>query len=197
MSRKKKFSITASEAMERADVLFSKGEVDAGDEYLKMVTSGGKGNAQVLFDYALSVEDEKPYAAIKYYIKAVELDSKHAEACYGLGRCYGRVGELDKAIEYFKKAVKHAPEDAKAYCGLGLALSHKGEHKKALAKMKKAISLEPEDGVDYRVYAMILGNKGDLKRALAQYRHSESIHMNPQVEYEIEKLKALIEDNGG
>ncbi|MFH1788419.1 MAG: tetratricopeptide repeat protein [Candidatus Altiarchaeota archaeon] len=194
---KKKLDISAEEAMERADVLFSQGEVEAGNEYLGMVISGGKKNAEVLFDFAVDVEDEKPYAAIKYYSKAIELEPKHSEACYGLGRCYGRVGELDKAIECFKKAIKHAPKDAKAYCGLGLALSHKGEHKQALAKMKKAIELEPDDSVDYQVYAMILSNKGDLKGALRQYRHSESIDKNLQVEYEIAKIKALIEDNGG
>ena len=198
MTRKNpELKITAEEALKRADILFARGDEAEAREYYRMVSTGGRKNADVFFRYAVAIEDEKHEAAVKYYLQALKLDPAHAEACYGAGRMYGRRGDLDKAIRYFRKAIKLNPKDAKSYCGVGLALSQKGKHWEALKNIKKALSLEPEDSVDYHVYAMILENNGDLKGALKQYRHSAAIAKNLQVEYEIEKLKAMVEDEGG
>ena len=194
MTKKVKLDISATEALERADILLDQGEEDAGEQYLKMVVEGGKKNAEVLFEYAVAVEDQRQYNAVRFYKEALKLDPKHAEAHYGLGRRFGCLGNLDEAIKHFKKAIKIAPEDAKAYCGLGLALSKQGKQKKALKNIRKALKLEPEDSVDYRVYAMICENLGDKKEALKQLRKSERMKKDVQVEYEIAKLKALVED---
>jgi tetratricopeptide (TPR) repeat protein len=197
MKKDSELKITAEEALRRADILFERGDEAEARAYYRMVSTGGRKNAEVFFRYAVEIEDERHDAAIKYYLQALKLDPAHSEACYGAGRMFGRTGDLEKAILYFRKAIKLAPKDAKSYCGLGLALSQKGKHREALKNIKKALSLEPEDSIDYRIYAMILENKGDLEGALKQYRKSETLERNPQVAYEIEKLKVIVEDEGG
>lgn len=48
-----------------------------------------------------------------YYLKAIEKNSKNAEAYYGLGMSYKKRGLYEKAIEAFKAFIKLAPDDQK------------------------------------------------------------------------------------
>ncbi len=48
-----------------------------------------------------------------YYLKAIEKNSKNAEAYYGLGMSYKKRAIYDKAIDAFEEFIKRAPGDQK------------------------------------------------------------------------------------
>ena len=89
------------------------------------------------------------------YDKAIELDSKYAEAYYGKGQLYTQEGENDKAIQSYDKAIQLKPNYAEAYFGKGHIFNYNGETDQAIQAYDKAIELKPD-------YAEAYYEKGSL-----------------------------------
>src|SRR5262249_32640448 len=81
--------------------------------------------------------------AIVYFLKAIEIDPKSANAHSNLGAllCDDK-RDYDGAIAWFHKAIDIDPRYADAHSNLGTALRFKGQLDEAIASYKKAIDLD-------------------------------------------------------
>ena len=91
--------------------------------------------------------------AIKYFKKAVELDSNYYEALNNLGNAYMCLGNFNEAINIYEKVLALKPEYAAGYNNLASAQNDLGEfekaivnYDKALACFKKALKISIETG---------------------------------------------------
>ena len=83
------------------------------------------------------------------FSRAVELNSRNANAYYNLGVCYAILNDEKKAIENFDKAVELVPMDARRYRIRGTAYWMLGDYAQAIANMTKAIELNPNEKMAY------------------------------------------------
>jgi len=79
-------------------------------------------------------------SAIRWLEKAVELDSRNAEAWYFLGRAYYTRSRISEAKTAFEKALQLNPKDAKAENNLGLVFESEARPTEAIAAYKQAIA---------------------------------------------------------
>ncbi|UCH20541.1 MAG: tetratricopeptide repeat protein [Deltaproteobacteria bacterium] len=89
---------------------------------------------------------KKEYAlAEKYFLKALETESRFVEPLVELGRTYMAVGRDSEAIAALKSAVDQYPEFARAYFYLAEVRRMSGDYRKALEAYNKVIELVPNE----------------------------------------------------
>lgn len=72
-------------------------------------------NAVLIFKYAFSLERfNKPEEAVKYYIRAAELEPGMAQAYFGQGDIYNSLKEYRKAIAAYNKGLEIDPTNVRA-----------------------------------------------------------------------------------
>jgi tetratricopeptide (TPR) repeat protein len=80
-----------------------------------------------LYDEAIDAyADDKFDEAIELYKKALDIDSKYADAIHGMIMCYQAKGDLDTAIELTKKYIAQEPDDILAHTNLSMFYQKKG-----------------------------------------------------------------------
>jgi tetratricopeptide (TPR) repeat protein len=135
--------------------------------------------ALAFYNSGLAWYDKKDYdKAITDYTKAIEIDSKYADAYYYRGAAWHDKGNLDKAITDYTKAIAINPKDTDAYYYRGRAWYGKGDLDKAIADYTKTIELKPKytDAYYYRGLAWEL--KGNHDKAIADF--TTAIQLNPK-----------------
>ncbi|HET6401911.1 MAG TPA: TIR domain-containing protein [Candidatus Kapabacteria bacterium] len=95
--------------------------------------------------------------AIELFKKAIELDTRYANAYAGMSEVYSMLFEferkpehLSKSAEASLKALMYDPSSAEAYAALGLTHYYQGNPEEAEAACHKAIELDPQLFVGYR-----------------------------------------------
>jgi len=88
-----------------------------------------------------------PVKAIKYYLKALEIDNKFSNALNHLGYCYSYIGEHNKAIDSFEK-YRVLDQSANSFDSLGDGYFYSGDYINAEA-MKIAAVKKDENGVPW------------------------------------------------
>ena len=84
--------------------------------------------------------------AVKYFTKALGLDSDYAKVYTGRGDAYSRLpGKNSKAIEDFTKALKLNSKYTRAYCKRGDVYYLQKEYVKAINDYTKALELNPKN----------------------------------------------------
>jgi adenylate cyclase len=104
------------------------------------------GCARAFFYRALyGMEEADKERALIAAQKAVELDSKDAEAHVTLSRIYNIKREHEAAISEARMAIELNPSLADAYHLLGSAMLHSGKAQDAVPQLQTAIQLSPHD----------------------------------------------------
>ena len=85
-----------------------------------------------------------PEEAIPYLKRAVEVNSKFADAYYNLGAAYAGVRRLDEAIDAWSNAVLIRPDYYWAHEALSFAMYMKGDTTAALSHSLLALDREPD-----------------------------------------------------
>ena len=153
---------------------------------------------------------ERCNEAIKYYKKAVDLNSNHKYAYFNWGLCLYKRGEYEGAIRKYKQAIEIDPSYELAYTNWGEAILKLDEFEKELRAYREAVEtdLKTPDGFND------LGNLYyDLKRyeeAIEKYKRTidldptfESAYTNwrrcipkiDQPEKESEKFRKVVKAN--
>ncbi len=107
-------------------------------------TAGGtRQKANVYFEKGEKYQRLEKYAeAEEQYRRAIEIDSKYAEAYSNLGFTLRKQGEYDEAVEYYKKAIELDDRLAEAYEYLGEAYAEMGQFDQAEKTLKKLRRLD-------------------------------------------------------
>jgi tetratricopeptide (TPR) repeat protein len=101
--------------------------------------------AQLFYDKGLKeLWQENWSAALTYFQKATEKNRDNADAWFGVGCCYGRLGRYQDEIEAYKQAIRIKPDYAEAHHNLGLAYGKLGRYQEAIEAYKQAIRIKPD-----------------------------------------------------
>jgi len=81
--------------------------------------------------------------AVEDWNRAIELDSKFADAYYNLGLVHYNSSDFSGAIEYWNKAIAANPKHTDAYYNRARAYIDIKQYEKALIDLNKVIELDP------------------------------------------------------
>ena len=100
-------------------------------------------------------------------IRAIELDSRNAEAHDDLGAVLAQTSRVDQAIEHFRRAVELDSSYLKAHHNLALALYLVGDLDSALSSVDNAIRLDSQVKNTLKLKSVILKSLGRADEAAA------------------------------
>ena len=86
----------------------------------------------------------RPYEAVTYYRKALELETDYTEAHYNLANTYAALGKLDQAIVHYKEALDLKPESVMIHGNLAFFLVRQGRLEQAAEHYKEALRIKPD-----------------------------------------------------
>ena len=87
-------------------------------------------------------ENEQPEAAA-YYMRALQIDPRHAEALYFLATLRFEQQRYDEMLQLLQRLIALEPNDAEAHASMGVALYYLGRSDEALQRFDHALSLDP------------------------------------------------------
>jgi glycosyltransferase involved in cell wall biosynthesis/SAM-dependent methyltransferase/Tfp pilus assembly protein PilF len=165
-------------------IVAGKAVVDTNNE-----TQGENMVVEKLLTEALNHFDKAEYeTAIGKYEEALEVDSKSPEALVGVGNCYMRLQNPQKAEVNFIKAKTHDAEFYKAWLGLGLLELYKENTKQAEIYLKKSAELNPQSDKTFCALGILKTNTNDLKDSEENFCRALDVNIDNLL-----ALKSLIE----
>ena len=124
--------------------------------------------------------------SIKYFKKAVELDSNYYEALNNLGNAYMCLGNFNEAINIYEKVLALKPEYAAGYNNLASAQNDLGEFEKAIVNYDKALTFDPN----------FLMARNNIIHTLTFYNPKNSdLNVFTKSNYELQNVKIPISSN--
>lgn len=123
-------------------------------------------DAELFFERAVQLEQEKPAQAIDAYEEAVAADPCHADAHVNLGRLLHAHGRLREAEAHYVAALVCRPTDATATFNLAVVLEDLGRIDDALKRYRDAIELDPDCVDAYFNLSRLYEKKGEKMAAL-------------------------------
>lgn len=113
------------------------------------------------YHYQLNKKED----ALKNYLKANELDSKHEKALFDLSHFYKDEKEYDKAFEYAFKILENDENDIEGLALLIMLYNDTEQYKKVIEYAKKALPLSSDrDDVIYQCLAFAYYFMGEYKK---------------------------------
>lgn len=125
-------------------------------------------------------------AAIRYYLQAIKLDSRYAEAYAALAWTYSLTNQytnipLKTSLPLAKRAAKQAlrlnKNLASAHMAMGAVYVHEGDIARGQQELKRAISLNPNNLEAHVIYATTLA-PNDFKEALVYLQQAAVLDPN-------------------
>ncbi|MBN1845909.1 MAG: tetratricopeptide repeat protein [Sedimentisphaerales bacterium] len=112
-----------------------------------------------------------PAQAERFYLRALELDPRHAESLKGLAQIYQAAGRFSEALARYTAASRLEPDDAVCHLNAGLIYIQLQRGPDAEAALRRAIEADPAGSAGYRELARMFlrqGTRLDEARQLAQ-----------------------------
>jgi tetratricopeptide (TPR) repeat protein len=100
------------------------------------------------------------------YLRALQLDPKHADAHVNLGRILHEEGATAAAEEHYRAAMNASPDHETAAFNLGVALEDLGRADDAVGAYERAIALDPDNADAHYNLAGIYERRGEKQAAL-------------------------------
>ncbi len=117
--------------------------------------------------------------AVKYFMKAAELNPAAPENYYYMGLAYLRKNDIDKAIENFMLAVNKGYDDpGESYFRLGQAYYKKGIFSDAIKYLEKSVSYKPSNLEAREILGLIYHKRKEADKAIEHFR--EVAKVNPE-----------------
>ena len=117
--------------------------------------------------------------SIVYCEKALEINSKYADAWVIKGVALNYLSEYQEAILYFNRALEINPNNNEAWVNKGNSLEKSGNHIEAVACYDKAIDIDPKDYVSWNNKGNMLFNLGEHPEEAITY-FDKALEINPR-----------------
>jgi tetratricopeptide (TPR) repeat protein len=170
----------ASNLLDQAETLLSKGDAASAKPLLEQATQKNPKSYQAWYDlgYAEQVLNEHEHA-IAAYRKSLEINPKVFEANLNLGMMLASAGQKDEGAKYLKAATElqpaSHPERSKEHAWLALGQTLlAGDSAGAEQAFLSASKLSPKDPQPHLLLGELYENSGKLDQAKAQYQQSLS-----------------------
>jgi tetratricopeptide (TPR) repeat protein len=145
-------------------------------------------DASFYFWYAAACEREGQFdRAEQLFMKCLEIDPQHAEACNYLAYMWAEKGiKLEQALDYIRRALKLNPKSGSFIDTLGWIYYMNGQYKESLEQMNQAAEIIPDDPTIADHLGDVLYKLGGAKKALPQWE--KSFVLDPENAKVAEKL---------
>ncbi|MDP9175266.1 MAG: tetratricopeptide repeat protein [Planctomycetota bacterium] len=130
--------------------------------------------------------------AIKQYLAAIKIDSKHQPSLYRLGCLYAELKQYDNAIATWQDYVKATDETAAAYSNLGYCFELAGRNNEAEAAYHKGIAKDQSNLSCRTNYGLMLARHNRIPEAVRTWSPvltEAEIHYNLASVYELDGRK--------
>jgi serine/threonine-protein kinase len=118
--------------------------------------------------------------ALSEFQRALQLDSRNADALTGEAHSYEHAGRLPDAEAAYKKAIALRPDYWDGYNSLGLFYDDQGRYEDAFKQLQHAIELTPDNSTAYSNLGAAYVDSGDAKNyAPAEAALKKSIELAP------------------
>lgn len=114
-------------------------------------------------------EAEEFDAAIKHYLKAIELAPYNKSLCFQLAIVYTLIGQTEKAISLYDEIIAAHPENVTALYNKAYALKMQGSCDEAIDCYCTALHLKPDHTDAQFALGMAYLNKGDYEQGWTQH----------------------------
>ena len=132
--------------------------------------------------------------ARKYYVQAIRLNAKYAEAINNLGTIYYARKQYRRAIGQYNKAIKLAPTSASIYSNLGTAEFSRKKYKEASDAYQKALELDPEVFEHRNASGTLLQERSVEERAKFHYYLAKTYAKAGNQERALQYIRKAIEE---
>ena len=89
----------------------------------------------------IAQQQHDPIQAIRWFKKALAVNSNHAAAYLNLGNAHHEIKQYPEALAQFDQALKLEPQFYKAHHNKSLVLREMGLHAQALSSIKKSLEI--------------------------------------------------------
>ena len=108
--------------------------------------------------------------AIKYLLKAFELDKDNLMVLYDIAYCYDRAGDPEKSIDYYNRYLNVEPYSEHVWFSLGNLYNKTGEIDNAIEAYEMAVAINPEYIDSIYELAVILEDHHQYAKAVKYYK---------------------------
>ena len=126
--------------------------------------------------------------AVRWFEKAVEIESDDANTWFNLGYARDKGGMDDAAIAAMRRATELNPNNDRAWYGLGMLHARHGRHRDAAAALTEAGRLQPMNGLTWYALGMAWQHCNEPDEVTAVIEHT--LTHDPQT------AQRLIRDTG-
>jgi predicted O-linked N-acetylglucosamine transferase (SPINDLY family) len=116
--------------------------------------------------------------AQQHYLRALELEPRHAQAHNSLGCWLAARGRLEDAVPYFERALALQPDFFDGHNNLGFVLRELKRYDQAERHLMRAIELNPENALAQNNLGTVLYEQGQRDRAVEQFCRALRIEPN-------------------
>jgi tetratricopeptide (TPR) repeat protein len=136
-------------------------------------------------------KDSKFKEAIRYYKKAVKIDSKFVFAWDNLGRTYREVNQLDKAIEAYKSSIKIDSLNPTPIMNTAVAYNYKKDFDNAIKYYKLLKLYYPNDPEGSYGLALAYMNKRSLENSLLNAINAYELYKKTNSAYQVDAERLM------
>ncbi len=134
--------------------------------------------------------------AITTYQQVLAKNRQSADACFGLGFCYFRKEELEKAADFFHQAITHNPLMVDAYINLGAVYERLEKYTEAAEMLRTAAQLSPRQPRVYYNMGVIQEKLMNLPLAIGCYEQAIKLHYvrREELQDKVVRMKRFVQE---
>ncbi len=107
--------------------------------------------------------------AIRYYVKALQLQSNYAQALYNLATLYQEAGDLKTALVLYQRLVHMHSSYVLGYLNMGVIYNTLGDQDRARQLYLKVLQIDPKNSRAYFHLGYLNESQGNMKEAISNY----------------------------
>jgi tetratricopeptide (TPR) repeat protein len=180
---------SAKAHLKRAQDYFQLEALDKAQEEYQQALKANPGSAAAHFGLGYCQEMKNNVrGAIKEYLAAKRLDSKHFDASSRLADIYVSMGIFDKAIQEYRSALEIDPRYSQGLIKIGLVYRKQGMLEEAAEAFRTALVIDPESKIAIYNFAGCQKDRGNIREACEELDRLKARVKNSETKRLVDKI---------